>query len=71
MNNVLITDGGDDRDGVEEGSGECPCDVVLVLLAVPALLLQGDDQALLKATQLTRHLPRPVVLPQNLHLPTK
>ena len=41
---------------------------VLLLLAVPALLLESNDELLLKLLESVRDLARPVGLVQHLHL---
>ena len=64
-----LTDGCDDGDGVEETSSEGPGDGVFRLVAVPTLLLEGDDEALLELSQLVGGLSGPVVLAQDLHRP--
>ena len=39
---LSLTDGSDDRNGVEESSGEGPRLSVLVLFAIPSFLLLGN-----------------------------
>ena len=57
----------DDGDAVEECSSKCPGHRGLIFLPVPSLLLQSDDQLLLKLLQTGRHLWCPVLLMQNIH----
>ena len=59
---VCVTDSRDDGDAVEESSSEGPGHRPLVLLPVPALLLQGDDQLLLKPLETGADLRGPVPL---------
>ena len=57
-----LTDSGDNSDAVEESSSEGPGHRPLVLLPVPALLLQGDDQLLLEPLEAGADLRGPVLL---------
>jgi len=41
INNIKRTNRGDDRDGVEEATGEGPRDCLLALVAVPAFFLRS------------------------------
>ena len=62
-----VTDSSDDCDAVEESPSEGPGHRPLVLLPVPALLLQGDDQLLLKPLEAGADLRGPVLLVEHLH----
>lgn len=51
----VLTDGGDDDDGVEESSGEGPLDVVGALVAVPAAHLHLQQDRILEVLH-DRHI---------------
>ena len=73
LNSIIAinhTDGCDDGDAVEQRPGEGPGDGGLVLLPVPALLLQRDDQLLLELLEAVCDLLGPVVLVQHLQWDT-
>ena len=68
-NVCLLTYSCDDSDGIEKSSCKSPHDRVLILLPIPALLLHGYDQLLLKSLEAGGHLSSPVLLMQNFHSP--
>ena len=73
LNSIIAlnqTDSCDDGDAVEQRPGEGPGDGGLVLLPVPALLLQRDDQLLLELLEAVCDLLGPVVLVQHLQWDT-
>lgn len=64
----VLTDGGDEDDGVEERAGEGPLLRIEVLGAVPAVVLDGADEGTLEQLEPLSHRRRPHALVQDLHV---
>jgi len=62
---VILTNGGDDDDRIEERAGEGPLVGFLVFRAVPAVFLHGGQQVLLELLEFDDDALRPVFLAQD------
>lgn len=60
-----LTNRGYDYDGVEEGAGEGPLRFEQVLVAIPAVCLDGRHDLLLKVGQVLAHIRHPIALAQH------
>lgn len=54
-----------DYDGIEQRASKCPLRFAYILVAIPAIGLNGGEDLFLKVGQMFAHIRHPIVFPQD------